>query len=158
MCLFSFGKLFCDSCEQLDITHPSVHMAQRFCDSRLSYLNVMYLSIICELPVSLIMWYMLSTSQDIDRNQKVCAMNGQQFYLVDIIAHILHHLKCQLLTEVRDFGYNIKTSDIDWVITVPAIWKSRGREIIREAGYMVSPNSSCKHAITRAGLTCRAVV
>ena len=77
--------------------------------------------------------------QDIDRNQKISALNGKQFFLVDVIAHILHHLKCKLLTVLKTFGYNIKASDIDWVITVPAIWMSRGREMMLEAGYMVSP-------------------
>lgn len=78
--------------------------------------------------------------QNIDRNQKITALNGKQFYLVDVVAHILHHLKWRLLTEVRDFGYKkLKASEIDWVITVPAIWKSKGKKMMREAGYMVSP-------------------
>ena len=84
--------------------------------------------------------YVLSLPQNIDINQKISALNGNQFYLVDVIAHILHHLKCQLLAELRDFGYKeLKASDFDWVITVPAIWKSKGRKMMREAGYMVSP-------------------
>ena len=57
---------------------------------------------------------------------------------MDVIAHILHHLKYRLLTLLKDFGYNIKASDFDWVITVPAIWKSKGKRMMREAGYMVS--------------------
>ena len=78
--------------------------------------------------------------QNIDRNQKITALNGKQFYLVDVVAHILHHLKWRLLTLLRDFGYkNLKASDFDWVITVPAIWKSKGKMMMREAGYMVSP-------------------
>ena len=78
--------------------------------------------------------------QDINRDQKITALNGKQFFLVDIIAHLLHHLKDRLLTEVRDFGYkHLKASDFDWVITVPAIWKSKGRKMMLEAGYMVSP-------------------
>ena len=68
------------------------------------------------------------------------AMNGKQFFLVEVIAHILHHLKCQLLTELRDLGYKeIKASDFNWVITVPAFWKPMGRKMMCEAGYMVSP-------------------
>ena len=31
-----------------------------------------------------------------------------------------------------------KATDIDWVITVPAIWKARARRMMREAAYMVS--------------------
>ena len=69
-------------------------------------------------------------------------MNGKQFYLVEVIAHVLHHLKSQLLTSLRDFGYkDLKASEIDWVITVPAIWRSKGKKMMREAGYMVSQNS-----------------
>ena len=65
-------------------------------------------------------------------------MNGKEFFLVDIIAHILHYLKSRLLTELTDFGYQLKASDFDWVVTVPAIWKSKGKKMMREAGYVVS--------------------
>ena len=83
-----------------------------------------------------------SLPQKIDRNQKVSDMNGKEFFLVDVIAHILHDLKCRLLTVVRDFGYEgVNASDFDWVITVPAFWKSEGGKMMREAGYMVSSNS-----------------
>jgi len=80
----------------------------------------------------------LSLPQDIDRNQKISALNGKQFFLLDVIAHILHHLKDTLLTELREHGQNLKASDFDWVITVPAIWKPKARELMLEAGYMVS--------------------
>ena len=77
--------------------------------------------------------------QDICRGQKISALNGKEFFLLDVIAHILHHLKDQLLIELRDHGKNLKASDFDWVITVPAIWKDRARELMLEAGYMVCP-------------------
>ena len=77
--------------------------------------------------------------QDIHRNQKISALNAKQFFLLDVIAHILHHLKDTLLTELREHGQNLKASDFDWVITVPAIWKPRARKLMLEAGYMVSP-------------------
>ena len=88
----------------------------------------------------MIMQYILSRPQNIDRNRKLFAMNGKQFFLLDVIAHILHHLKCRLLTILRDFGYKeLRASDFDWVITVPAIWKPRANRLMLEAGYMVSP-------------------
>ena len=61
------------------------------------------------------------------------------FFLLDVIAHILHHLKDTLLTELREYGQNLKASDFDWVITVPTIWKPKARKLMLEAGYMVSP-------------------
>lgn len=66
-------------------------------------------------------------------------MNGNQFYLVDVIAHVLHYLKDRLLAVLKDL--NLKATDFNWVITVPAFWKSEGGEMMREAGYMVSSNS-----------------
>ena len=73
-------------------------------------------------------------------------VNGKQFFLVDVIAHVLHHFKNQLLTVLRDFGYrNIKASMFNWVITLPAIWGSSAWEMMREAGYMVSPKLKCNH-------------
>ena len=30
-----------------------------------------------------------------------------------------------------------KATDLNWVITVPAIWKARARRMMREAAYMV---------------------
>ena len=86
-------------------------------------------------------------------------MNGKEFFLVDVIAHILHDLKCRLLTVVRDFGYEgLNASDFDWVITVPAFWKSEGGEMMREAGYMVSSNSfilqMCNHHMQSDSVIC----
>ena len=89
-----------------------------------------------------------SIPQNIDRNQKISAMNGNQFYLVDVIAHILQHLKNQLLKGLREFGYVwLKASHFNWVITVPAFWKSGEKQMMREAGYMVSSNCTCKLVI-----------
>ena len=77
--------------------------------------------------------------QNVDRNMKAVAMNGKQYFLIDVIAHILCHLKEQLLRVVRDFGLIFDSTDFDWVITVPAIWKAKGKRMMREAGYKVSP-------------------
>lgn len=34
-------------------------------------------------------------------------------------------------------GHSFAAEDFDWVITVPAIWKARGKQLMREAGYKV---------------------
>ncbi len=78
--------------------------------------------------------------QNVNRNYKIQGMNGKQYFLINVIAHILCYLKERVLREIRDFGlYNNapKVTDIDWVITVPAIWKAKGKSMMREAGYMV---------------------
>ena len=68
--------------------------------------------------------------------------------MVDVIAHILHHLKDRLLTVLRDLkDLNLRATDFDWVITVPAFWNPGGRNMMHEAGYMVIPNCNCKLVI-----------
>ena len=78
---------------------------------------------------------LLMLMQNIDRNLKIQAMNGQTYFIVEVIAHILCYLKEKVL---RDLEFrSIKFSDVDWVITVPAIWHTRGKKMMREAGYKV---------------------
>ncbi len=87
--------------------------------------------------------------QDVDRNHKIKAMNGKEYFLIEVIAHILCYLKDFVLSEIEDFGLYDQPSlvtDIDWVITVPAIWRARGKRMMREAGYMVQyakANTQC---------------
>ena len=61
--------------------------------------------------------------------------NGIEFYLVDVIAHILNWLRKQLLNAEK--GRNMDATDFDWVLMVPAIWRASGKQMMREAGYKV---------------------
>ena len=65
------------------------------------------------------------------------AKNGTEYYLVDVIAHILKYLKIELIKHLKRSGHPLEATDLDWVITVPAIWKARGKQMMREAGYKV---------------------
>ena len=86
--------------------------------------------------------------QNVDRNRKIKASNGKAYFLVDVIAHILCHLKEKVIKVLHDFGFrNAKSADIDWVITVPAIWRARGKKMMREAGYKASYIYACMHVI-----------
>ena len=69
---------------------------------------------------------------------KVKASNGREYYLVEVIAHMLKYLKDEFIRVLRKSELELKATDFDWVITVPAIWKARGKQMMREAGYMVS--------------------
>lgn len=74
---------------------------------------------------------------------KVEALNGKEFLLVDVIAHILCHLKNELLVRhLQRGGHHFTVTDFEWVITVPAIWKARGKQMMREAGYKVAAKST----------------
>ena len=76
-------------------------------------------------------------TQSVNRDMKITASNGKQYYLVDVIAHILKYLKDKLISLLRHGGHPLETTDFDWVITVPAIWRARGKQMMREAGYKV---------------------
>ena len=69
---------------------------------------------------------------------KVKASNGKEFFLVDVIAQILKYLKEEfLVNHLQRGGHLFQATDFDWVITVPAIWKAKGKQLMREAGYKV---------------------
>jgi len=69
---------------------------------------------------------------------KIRAQNGREYYLVDVIAQILKYLKIELIdNHLKRGGHSLEATDFDWVITVPAIWRARGKQMMREAGYKV---------------------
>ena len=70
-----------------------------------------------------------------NRTTAVKSFTGGSYYLIEVIAFIIKHLKEKLLDYLRGV---YKSTDFDWVITVPAIWKARARRMMREAAYMVS--------------------
>ena len=76
--------------------------------------------------------------QVVDRDTVVESFSGEKFYLVEVIAFILQHLKNLLMDHFSLTPKPLKTTDFDWVITVPAIWDARGKRMMREAAYLVS--------------------
>ena len=68
---------------------------------------------------------------------KIKARNGREYYLVEVIAHILKFLKDELIKKMKRADWDLNATDFDWVITVPAIWRARGKQMMREAGYKV---------------------
>ena len=77
---------------------------------------------------------------------KIKAKNGKEYYLVDVIAQILKYLKIELIEKhLQRGGHSLEATDFDWVVTVPAIWRARGKQMMREAGYKVT--SDCFHTI-----------
>ncbi|XP_019859620.1 PREDICTED: heat shock 70 kDa protein 12A-like [Amphimedon queenslandica] len=89
---------------------------------------------------------LLERDTEIDRTTQVSSFTGGSYYLIEVIAFILTHLKEKLLTD--HLKRNYKSSDFDWVITVPAIWKARARRMMREAAYMAGLTSDAP-GITR---------
>ncbi|XP_011407516.1 PREDICTED: heat shock 70 kDa protein 12A-like [Amphimedon queenslandica] len=79
---------------------------------------------------------LMKREKSVDRNTRVESFSGEKYYLVEVIAFILKYLKDQLIDHFERTVKPLKTTDFDWVITVPAIWNARGKRMMREAAYM----------------------
>ena len=81
---------------------------------------------------------------------KILAFKGANYYVIEVIAFVLNHLKFKFEEElemsnhrVQQESENVKPKlleafDFTWVITVPAIWNEKGKQMMREAAYRVS--------------------
>lgn len=82
---------------------------------------------------------------------KVLAFNGEYYYVVEVIAFILNWLKVLFEQKLEVLDHRLpqespqsteeprllKAYDFTWVITVPAIWNEKGKQMMREAAYKV---------------------
>lgn len=69
---------------------------------------------------------------------KITAFADKDFYLLEVIALVLEQLRTKLEKHMTKRGSHLKAKDFLWVVTVPAIWKHRGKQMMREAAYRVS--------------------
>ena len=55
-----------------------------------------------------------------------------------IFAHALRHFRNTALAECKVYaGAELKDTDVQWVVTVPAIWDGGAKQTMREAAYAV---------------------
>ena len=63
---------------------------------------------------------------------------GEKFYLVEVVAFVLKHLKEVLIQRLTaQLGYDVHPADIQWAITVPTIWTYKEKQLMREAACLV---------------------
>ncbi len=70
---------------------------------------------------------------------KIPAANEKLLQAKLVFAHSIKFLKDEAVKVIRqetgDAGYSV--DDIQWVLTVPAIWTPRAKQFMREAAYEV---------------------
>ncbi|XP_052807091.1 heat shock 70 kDa protein 12A-like [Mya arenaria] len=66
----------------------------------------------------------LSPHTEIDDEQ------GQKMLALDVFAAAIQFLKDHLLTRLRDIRTYVLPTDIDWVLTVPAIWEDEAKKFM----------------------------
>lgn len=77
--------------------------------------------------------------QNVNWTYEIVAINGKHFFLLEVIAMILKYLKDKFLSIEIEGGIrgSLDMEDFKWVLTVPAMWKARGKQMMREAAYKV---------------------
>ena len=85
---------------------------------------------------SLVYYYIII--QKLDRQTIVESFTGEKYYLVEVIAFLLKHLRDILIDYISRSTVPFMTTDLEWVITVPALWNAQGKSMMREAAYLVS--------------------
>lgn len=59
------------------------------------------------------------------------------FKAIDVFALSLKFIKEDLDESLRNTGYDIEEKEIQWVITIPAIWNPRSKQFMRMAAEKV---------------------
>ena len=109
---------------------------------------------------SVIMISFIFLFQDIHRDTKIPDINGEMFFLIDVISLFIKYLKDELEQFLKLSGRSgrsiytsrgtdsttctvhvLTASDFDWVITVPAIWNQQAKQMMREAAYQVNTST-----------------
>ena len=77
--------------------------------------------------------------QSVNSETTIRAVNGMYVRAMTVFARSMEYLKDEALKVIcqrtGDEYYNV--SDIQWVITVPAIWSPVAKQFMREAAYEV---------------------
>lgn len=63
---------------------------------------------------------------------------GKQVKAIKVFAHAIRYLKDHMLNTLEQRGAGIKAKDINWVLTVPAIWEDPAKQFMREAAEEVN--------------------
>lgn len=80
---------------------------------------------------------MISLLQSVSRNTTIKGSDGKEYYIIEVIGLILREVKQKLVRYFKKRG-SLVVENFDWVLTVPALWGERARDMMREAAYLVS--------------------
>ncbi|XP_065839393.1 heat shock 70 kDa protein 12A-like isoform X2 [Oscarella lobularis] len=103
---------------------------------------------------------------NLSRHATVAAANGKELLAKRLFAVFLEHVKNDAINQIKTNAACdvISPQDIKWVITVPAIWNDKAKQIMGEAAYeggLASPRHSERVVIAlepeAAALYCRAL-
>ncbi|XP_063416421.1 heat shock 70 kDa protein 12A-like [Mytilus trossulus] len=76
---------------------------------------------------------LLHRNPGLNRDTKLAASNGVEIPAKAIFGHGINFLKNHALENFRRCGTEVEDSEVQWVITVPAIWTDAAKQFMREA-------------------------
>ena len=68
---------------------------------------------------------------------KIKDMSGKELPAIDVFSKSIAHLKKHLEDTLKTRGTTFDSGDIQWVLTVPAIWDDPAKQFMREAAERV---------------------
>lgn len=79
----------------------------------------------------------LHNNENLNRNTTLEAGNGEHMMALDVFKYSIKYLYTRALEVIqeRTGDENFGMSDVQWVLTVPAIWKPAAKQFMREAAY-----------------------
>lgn len=82
----------------------------------------------------------ISLGQQLNLNSTLKASNGRHMKALEVFSHSINYLHKRALEVIRERtgDEHFTSRDIQWVLTVPAIWKPAAKQFMREAAYKVS--------------------
>ena len=77
--------------------------------------------------------------QKLNRETTLEASNGKPMKALDVFTFAINYLHTKALEVIRERtgDENFDSGDVQWVLTVPAIWKPAAKQFMREAAYQV---------------------
>ena len=77
--------------------------------------------------------------QNLNRDTTLEASNGKHIEALEVFTHSIKYLHTRAVEVIRERtgDENFSSADVQWVITVPAIWKPVAKQFMREAAYQV---------------------
>lgn len=69
---------------------------------------------------------------------KVKSTDGKEMVAIDVFSAAIRFLRGHLLDTLEKRATGVRETDIQWVLTVPAIWDDAAKQFMREAAENVS--------------------
>lgn len=76
--------------------------------------------------------------QNVKQDMILEDITGKPVKAIDVFALSIEALKNHLISALETQGTEVKPSEIQWVLTVPAIWTDNAKQFVRTSAEMVS--------------------